>query len=1295
MANILLKAILDTSDVTKQISTLHKDLTKGSNLKEGLNLFSKGSIEKSTNDLKLMRHHLRAFENETGVLKRDGLFGNVTGIKKLNREFQTMFSNSTSSNISKVKFQINETKSALESLEQLALKGRSKSFQDVWSTEGSAGLLARSTAGSGMQNTFKTIGAQESIRKLVDLEPQLNTLRNMGQELVHIDAKAVKLSKSLKDSFNPLINFFNNLGVAGNSLFNIFGTLVAKVGTWLVATTMLYGTMKVVTSVMSEMKALQDAEYNLRRVIGGTNEEIEDRIKLSFSFAKSMNILAGSSYKDTITALENVTKAGFKFAESLYITRAALLGVNVAELTADESSKYLIATIRQFNLDASDSLWIMNQWNELGQTTGATTREIAEAVIRSGKAFQAVGGSLNQLNAIAAATIEATGESGEKIGTMLKTVSARYADLSTKKSLEKMLAVPNLEIDIYDENKDEFNNIFEVLQKLSMKWNTLGEAQQAEIGKVAAGVRQWSRFLGIVENFDGVMNGLISSFESNNSLLTENAKRVNSLDFAIRRLQGAMSGLAKSKGSAVLLKLTTNLMYGLTGAINTIFSPIGLFTVALYGTYRAIKFLNTELKITRALTLANALNFNILQKSALSFRLITKIINPYIAGIVMATGVIAAMAGAAEKAKQKNEELRSTLYETTKALYNTNTEFQKNIGTLVNYYKTLGNTDSDNAIKDRLDDLFSDKIGKTLTQAFKDGAKAGKEFEDVLNDIKNKASELTKIKRIIKDITDIILEANKQTWVDKLLPWESYTSKLRTSLVKVSKMITDAVGEDDIAEVSAKFARIDSIVLKNFGKHALDNIVDLNKGILLYKNTLKNIVIPSNKSGKKFGNVDQIAVLEQAQQLIKDAGVKLDLGLDTEGNWKKDVAAKANALNKLIKYNEDFHSSLKAEGIDLDFSMVDVDAFLKAWSTLSTESKEVFQKKLKELADGESDTETEKRNRLLKIVESYYDSEYEKAKATYDKIKALNDSMVSSFNEGLLDLSEGVTFGQRMENAFSGVGDTLFSTLVGDINKQISDVLTGEAPKSMAEMLKEAMEIGGTEAEKSILDGFIASVGTLDDAMKVWQDRLAYAVQGKTSEDLTKAGINLALPGKSIATTRRDQLIAEYEARLKGLSGNGGNRVLQGSEDISKWLKETLFGKGDTKGLFSGFEGLETIGKDAFSGMGLGAYAAGMAGKDATAGGGLGGIFSAIGGTFGGPAGALIGGILGGILAPDKKKDEDKAEEQINYAKQSNKELQYINRNTTAMVEELKNFSIMQDSYYFSFSNSANRGLIG
>jgi hypothetical protein len=231
--------------------------------------------------------------------------------------------------------------------------------------------------------------------------------------------------------------------------------------------------------------------------------------------------------------------------------------------------------MRQFNLTAYDSLYILDQWNKLGQDTGAETKDIAEAVTKAGSAFKAVGGSLEQLNAIAAVTVEATGQTGDVIGTMVKTLSARYADLTKRQSVSNEMA--KYGIQVYDKQTGTYNSVYSTLNQLAEVWPTLTEAQQANIAKVNAGIYHYSRFMAMMENFPRINDQWINALNAQGSAIEENKTAQESLTFTIKKLQGAWENLASSRGMLLFLSLLGISLDTIAGALNIITLNFDMF----------------------------------------------------------------------------------------------------------------------------------------------------------------------------------------------------------------------------------------------------------------------------------------------------------------------------------------------------------------------------------------------------------------------------------------------------------------------------------------------------------------------------------------------------------------------------------------------------------------------------------------------------------------------------------------------------------------------------------------------
>lgn len=570
--DIVLKAILDTQEIDRTLRHLDKkDFGKVGILgdiigKDAQRQFNK--FESSFNRLK----------GELETAKTASLFGDINKIKTVNSTLDILIKKQAKSIE-----QIRTSKDEYEKYFNKLVKGSrfitgGRGIQEITLRRGGLAEL------EGMYKKDAFSGAAKArVAEILATKEQLVNLEKIERQYARVSKGVVDFGITAKKSMNPVLNMLHQFGIEGTSVGNVFGKLAGKVLTWTIATTSIFAIIGAIKALAAESKALEDAQTSLRKVLDGNAETIERNVKATMRFAKEMNQLTGATFKDTINSVKTAAQAGFTFSDSLKIARASLLSTNIAEMTSEDSTRKLVATIRQFNLEAKDSLWILDQWNELSNKTGAETAELAEAVTRTGKAWQLAGGSLGQLNAIAATTIEATGESGEKIGTMLKTLSARYEDINQRGGFAKALEAKNINIDIYDETTGKFKNIFDIMGKLSGRWSGLEEAQKASIAKAAAGIRQYSRFIAIMDNYDRVIQALAIDINASNSAYAENAKRVNTLDFQLRRLSGMFSEFSSGTGVINFLKLLSLTLKGFGSILNLLINPITILTGLIIG----------------------------------------------------------------------------------------------------------------------------------------------------------------------------------------------------------------------------------------------------------------------------------------------------------------------------------------------------------------------------------------------------------------------------------------------------------------------------------------------------------------------------------------------------------------------------------------------------------------------------------------------------------------------------------------------------------------------------------------
>ena len=118
--------------------------------------------------------------------------------------------------------------------------------------------------------------------------------------------------------------------------------------------------------------------------------------------------------------------------------------------------------------------------------------------------------------------IEVTREAPANLGTAMKTIIARFEDMKkdpmailedgvSANKVEAALATIGIAL---RNSEGEFRALQDVMDELGMKWNSLTRNQQAYIATVAAGSRQQSRFLAMMNNYDRTLDLIAESMNS-------------------------------------------------------------------------------------------------------------------------------------------------------------------------------------------------------------------------------------------------------------------------------------------------------------------------------------------------------------------------------------------------------------------------------------------------------------------------------------------------------------------------------------------------------------------------------------------------------------------------------------------------------------------------------------------------------------------------------------------------------------------------------------------------------------
>ena len=209
----------------------------------------------------------------------------------------------------------------------------------------------------------------------------------------------------------------------------------------------------------------------------------------------------GQSFDNVQEIAQNFAKAGLSWQETLEATEAAVLALNVAELTATESSEGLIAVMQQFNYEASELTYVIDVLNKAADKSAVDTPALLVALQKTGSYAAAANLSLEQTVGLISALSEATAASGQNIGNALKSL---FSYTTRGSSLDTFASLSDEMNEVVEQYRLGAASILDVWEQLSIEMQSL-DAQQADA------LSQWTESSGLDAELEGELSEIYDS----------------------------------------------------------------------------------------------------------------------------------------------------------------------------------------------------------------------------------------------------------------------------------------------------------------------------------------------------------------------------------------------------------------------------------------------------------------------------------------------------------------------------------------------------------------------------------------------------------------------------------------------------------------------------------------------------------------------------------------------------------------------------------------------------------------
>lgn len=301
---------------------------------------------------------------------------------------------------------------------------------------------------------------------------------------------------------------------------------------------------QIIRSTFNDIQELDKAYASIAYV---TNETVGDLWKTYDEYAGMAEKL-GQSTADVIKASAIYRQQGLNTEEALELTTDTMKLATIAGNDYATATQEMTAALRGFKMEMDEGGHVADVYSELAAHAAARVDDIAQAMSRTASIANSAGMSFENTSAFLTQMIETTQESAENIGTSMKTIIARFTELK-----KNVAGTEESEFDDLDFNKvdqalksvgislkdtyGQFRNLDEVFLELSGKWDTLDRNTQRYIATVAAGSRQQSRFIAMMDNYERTVELIDIAADSEGKADEQFAKAADTIEFKLNAIK--------------------------------------------------------------------------------------------------------------------------------------------------------------------------------------------------------------------------------------------------------------------------------------------------------------------------------------------------------------------------------------------------------------------------------------------------------------------------------------------------------------------------------------------------------------------------------------------------------------------------------------------------------------------------------------------------------------------------------------------------------------------------------------
>lgn len=559
-------------DISQLIETLKEvdEQTKAYGLQAGKNFYTE--FQKGSNEVKTS-----SGTTAPKIVDEESLKSATQQVQKLESEYGKLAKTVTSLNasggvVSQRATYIDENQvqtvlkynSAIEKTGIIITQNTAKEQSDRKKIESQIqSLIEKQTKFNNLVASQKT--SSENKKIISDNNALISNLKEFNDQ-VQNQSVSVSQAKTKLESYTTeakrLGTEFETTGSKGESFLQKISDKAKWLGAFYVVNELRQGFVQAISTI----KETEDAVVSLQRVLNNDTISQSDITNKLYDIA----IEYGRTFDEVAEVSQQFVQAGNNWADSVELTRGTMLALNTAELDVTQSTEGLIAIMAQWGLEAEDYADVIDKINITADDFAVTSEKIVSALQRASSSAKNANISLEETIGIITALAEATGRSGENIGTALNSLIVytskssaleTFAEIGSDAMKKVVKDYQQGAVSIYDVWKQlsvEVQNLNSQQQEALFQtedFQELATELQSALGDVygAAGTYRQNYFIALLNDMSTVEDVLNNMSESEGYSVKENAKYMESLSANWNQLKAVLAELAVQLGEAGLM----------------------------------------------------------------------------------------------------------------------------------------------------------------------------------------------------------------------------------------------------------------------------------------------------------------------------------------------------------------------------------------------------------------------------------------------------------------------------------------------------------------------------------------------------------------------------------------------------------------------------------------------------------------------------------------------------------------------------------------------------------------------